>query len=473
MKSMHSFAQSIERRNFLSKIATGIGAVAFSELLAGDLIANPIGEVMPCLDDIPHHAPTAKRVIFLYMAGGPSQFETFDDKPVLREQNKQPLPAELSKGVKLAFLQNSKLTCFGSNVKFKRCGESGQSISELLPNIQRIADDICIVRTQETEQVNHDPAHMFMNTGTAITGRPSMGSWISYGLGNLADDLPAFVVMRSGPEGQPVPQVAWHSGFLPGTHSGVEFYSKGSPLNYLQSPRGVDQVLQRKTLDSLARLNQMHHESTQDPEILTRLSQYELAYRMQSSVPDLADFSGETAETRALYGAGEKPNGTFASNCLMARRMAERGVRFIQLYHTGWDHHGNVVKNMEDRTKDVDQGSAALITDLKRRGMLADTLVIWGGEFGRTPMSQGSGRDHHTKSGSMFLAGGGIDGGISFGKTDPFGFRTVQDPFHVHDFHATMLHMLGINHLKMTYKFKGRNFRLTDVHGNVIKKILT
>jgi hypothetical protein len=338
---MQPIEQAIGRRKFLSKMSTGVAATAFASLLAKECSASPFS-----IDDlsIRHHPAKAKRVIFLYMSGGPSQFETFDDKPVLREQNNKPLPAELSQGVKLAFLQNSKLKCFGTGIKFQECGQSGQSISELLPNIQKIADDICIVRTLETEQVNHDPAHMFMNTGTAITGRPSMGSWISYGLGSLADDLPAFVVMRSGPEGQPVPQVAWHNGFLPGRHAGVEFYSKGSPLNYLESPPGIDQKLQRTTLDSLARLNQIHHREVQDAELLTRLSQYELAYKMQSSVPELADFADETKETLAEYGVGEKPDGSFGSNCLMARRMAERGVRFIQLYHTGWDHHGAVVK---------------------------------------------------------------------------------------------------------------------------------
>ncbi len=453
------------RRQFLNRMSTGLAGMAFHQLLANDA-PIPTGQ-------LPMYAPRAKRVIFLYMAGGPSQFDTFDDKPELRKRNGQPIPPELTKGVKLAFLQNSELKCFGSKVGFTRCGKSGQNISDLLPNIQKIADDICIVRTQQTDQVNHDPAHMFMNTGTAITGRPSMGSWVSYGLGSVAQDLPSFVVMRSGPEGQPVPQVAWNSGFLPGKYSGVEFYSEGSPLNYLQSPSGINRKIQRETIDGLADLNAIHQRKVADPNLLTRMAQYELAYKMQASVPELGDFSGETKEARELYGVGEKPDGSFGSNCLMARRMAERGVRFIQLYHTGWDHHGNIEKKIKGQTKDVDQGSAALIMDLKRRGMLEDTLVIWGGEFGRTPMSQGgSGRDHHTKSGSMFLAGGGIRGGITYGETDPFGFAPVADPFHVHDFHATMLHLLGVNHLKLTYKYQGRNFRLTDVHGKVVKKIL-
>ncbi|MEN8772798.1 MAG: DUF1501 domain-containing protein [Akkermansiaceae bacterium] len=452
---------TIPRRDFFARSSTALLGTAFADLLAKD----GMGEVL-------HHAPKAKQVIYLYMAGGPSQFESFDDKPKLRELNGKPIPESLTKGIKFAFLQHSALKCFGTDVGFTRCGKSGQMISNLLPNIQKIADDICIIRTQQTDQVNHDPAHAFMNTGTAIAGRPSMGSWVTYGLGHLANDLPSFVVMRSGPEGQPVPQTAWNSGFLPGKHTGVEFYSSGTPLNYLKSPAGVSNTTQRASLDSLRKLNQLHDTNVADPEIATRISQYELAFKMQSSVPNLADFSSESTETRKLYGVSDKPDGSFASNCLMARRMAERGVRFVQLYHTGWDHHGNVVGGMKSRCKDIDQGAAVLISDLKKRGMLDDTLVIWGGEFGRTPMSQGSGRDHHTKSGSMFMAGGGIQGGITYGETDPFGFTAAVDPFHVHDFHATALHLLGVDHKRLTYKYKGRNFRLTDVHGEVVRKIL-
>jgi len=452
---------NIPRRDFFTRSSTSLLGTAFAGLLAKD----GLGEVF-------HHAPKAKRVIYLYMAGGPSQFESFDDKPKLRELDGKPIPESLTKGIKFAFLQHSALKCFGTDVGFTKCGKSGQMISNLLPNIQKIADDICIIRTQQTDQVNHDPAHAFMNTGTAIAGRPSMGSWVTYGLGHLANDLPSFVVMRSGPEGQPVPQTAWNAGFLPGKHTGVEFYSSGTPLNYLKSPSGISRATQRASLDSLNKLNQLHDTEVADPEISTRISQYELAFQMQSSVPGLADFASETGETRKLYGVGDKPNGSFASNCLMARRMAERGVRFVQLYHTGWDHHGNVVGGMKSRCKDIDQGAAALIRDLKQRGMLDDTLVIWGGEFGRTPMSQGSGRDHHTKSGSMFMAGGGIQGGVTYGETDPFGFTAAIDPFHVHDFHATALHLLGVDHKRLTYKYKGRNFRLTDVHGKVIKRIL-
>lgn len=452
----------IPRRDFFARSSTALLGTAFADLLAKD----GMGKIL-------HHAPKAKQVIYLYMAGGPSQFESFDDKPKLRELNGKPIPESLTEGIKFAFLQHSALKCFGTDVGFTRCGKSGQMISNLLPNIQKIADDICIIRTQQTDQVNHDPAHAFMNTGTAIAGRPSMGSWVTYGLGHLANDLPSFVVMRSGPEGQPVPQTAWNSGFLPGKHTGVEFYSSGTALNYLESPAGISTTTQRTSLASLKKLNQLHNTDVADPEIATRISQYELAFKMQSSVPDLADFSSESTEMRKLYGVGDKPDGSFASNCLMARRMAERGVRFVQLYHTGWDHHGNVVGGMKSRCKDIDQGAAALINDLKQRGMLDDTLVIWGGEFGRTPMSQGSGRDHHTKSGSMFMAGGGIQGGVTYGETDPFGFTAAIDPFHVHDFHATALHLLGVDHKRLTYKYQGRNFRLTDVHGKIVRKILS
>ena len=456
---------SNSRRDFFATSSSALTGMAFSSLLTQDGFSAEL--------DLAHHAPKAKRIIYLYMSGGPSQFETFDDKPMLREHHMKPMPEELTKGAKLAFLQHQTLKCRGSEVEFTSSGQSGQQISNLLPHLQQVADDLCIIRTQQTDQVNHDPAHIFMNTGTAITGRPSMGSWVTYGLGHSADDLPAFIVMRSGPEGQPVPQTAWNSGFLPGKHTGVELYSSGAPLNYLDSPAGIHQQTQRASLDTLSQLNQLHYGTVSDPEILTRLAQHELAYKLQSSVSDLANFRDEPKHTREMYGADEQPNGTFGSNCLMARRMAERGVRFIQLYHTGWDHHGNVKKNMERFCKMVDQGAAALIQDLKQRGMLDDTLVIWGGEFGRTPMSQGSGRDHHTQSGSMFMAGGGIQGGVTYGETDPFGFAAAHDPFHVHDFHATALHLLGIDHRRLVYRYKGRNFRLTDVHGHVVEKILT
>lgn len=422
-------------------------------------------------EDHGHHKAKAKRVIYLYMSGGPSQFESFDEKPELKKQHLKPLPPSFTKGVKLAFLQYSQLKCYGGTADFKRCGNSGQSISDFFPHLQKMADDLCIVRSLQTEQVNHDPAHTFMNTGAAITGRPSFGSWLNYAFKPKTQNLPSNIVLRSGPLGQPVPTTMWHNGFLPSHYQGVEFYTKGMPLNFIHSPKGVSKSGQYQAIETIKALNSELYKSEEDPEILTRNRQYELAYRMQDSIPELADFSNESEATKKLYGV-DQPNGTFASNCLMARRMAERGVSYIQVIHTGWDHHGGIKKGMASRAKDVDKGCAALIADLKQRGMLDDTLIIWGGEFGRTPMAQGSGRDHHTKSGSMWFAGGGVKAGTTYGETDPLGFGVVKDPFHVHDFHATALHLLGVNHKKLTYKYKGRNFRLTDVHGKVIKKIL-
>lgn len=464
--------RDVTRRHFFSRSSTGLGAAALASLLHGSAPAAA-ASASPGLPQFPNHAPRAKRVIYLYMSGGPSQFETFDDKPMLRELDGKPIPKSLTEGVKLAFLQYEALKCFGTDVGFKQCGESGQSISNLLPHLQTVADDLCVVRTLQTDQVNHDPAHTFMNTGFGIPGRPSMGSWLSYGLGSEIDNLPSFVVMRSGPLGQPVPTTAWHNGFLPGKHQGVEFYGSEAPLNYLQSPAGVTATTQSQTIDSIRSLNELHHQKTADAEIMTRINQYELAFQMQTSVPGLADFSSESKEVRDLYGTGEKPDGSFGSNCLMARRMVERGVRFVQLYHTGWDHHGGLLNGIKARTKDIDQGCAALLKDLKQRGMLEDTLVIWGGEFGRTPMSQGgSGRDHHTKSGSLWMAGGGVNSGTSYGQTDDFGFTAAVDPFHVHDFHATVLHLLGINHKRLTYRYKGFNFRLTNVHGHVVNELI-
>ncbi len=460
--------RDITRRHFFGRTASGLGTAALASLLTREANGGETPKV-----DFPNFPAKAKRVIYLYMSGGPSQFETFDDKPILRKLHGQAMPESLTEGVKLAFLQFEALKCFGTDVGFKKCGQSGQSISNLFPHLQSVADELCVVRTLETDQVNHDPAHTFMNTGFSIAGRPSMGSWLSYGLGSEAEDLPSFVVMRSGPLGQPIPTTAWHNGFLPGKHQGVEFYSSSSPLNYLQSPAGVDQVSQRRSIEAINQLNGLRDDRELDGELATRINQYELAFKMQSSVPDLADFSRETAEVKELYGVGDTPDGSFGGNCLMARRMIERGVRFVQLYHTKWDHHGQVVSGVTSRAKETDQGSAALIKDLRRRGLLDDTLIIWGGEFGRTPMSQGgSGRDHHTKSGVVWFAGGGTRAGTSFGETDDFGFATAIDPFHVHDFHATILHLLGINHKRLTYRYKGFDFRLTGVHGNVVNKII-
>ncbi|MFT4641241.1 MAG: hypothetical protein ACI8T1_004578 [Verrucomicrobiales bacterium] len=420
-----------------------------------------------------HLAPKAKRVIFLCQAGGPSHLETLDYKPELAKMHGQAMPESFTKGQPIAQLQNQKLTCLAPQHEFSRFGKSGQQISSMFPHIGSIADDICIVRSMKTEQINHDPAHTFMNTGTSISGRPSMGSWVLYGLGSEGQDLPGFVVLTSsgGGQDQPIAARQWHSGFLPSRFQGVQFQSKGDPVLYVGRPDGVTSSDQRNVLDAVNQLNQIQDAKVDDPEIATRITQYEMAFRMQASVPGLMDISNEPKHVLDMYGT-KGGDGTFASNCLLARRLAERGVRFIQLYHRGWDHHGGIKNAIKTTAGYVDQASAALVTDLKQRGMLEDTLVVWSGEFGRTPMAQGSGRDHHIKGFSMWMAGGGIKGGMSYGKTDELGYNAVENVVHVHDFHATMLHLLGIQHKKMTYQFQGRDFRLTDVHGNVVKAIL-
>ena len=385
------------------------------------------------------------------------------------------MPESFTKGQPIAQLQGSKqLTCLAPQHPFERFGKSGQQICSKFPHIGNIADDICIIRSMKTEQINHDPAHTFMNTGSSVSGRPSMGSWVLYGLGSDGQDLPGFVVLTSsgGGQDQPIAARQWHSGFLPSRFQGVQFQSKGDPVLYVGRPDGVSERDQRQVLDAVNKLNQVHNDHVDDPEIATRISQYEMAFKMQASVPGLMDISDEPQSVLDMYGT-KGGDGSFASNCLLARRLAERGVRFIQLYHRGWDHHGGIKNGINTTSQLVDQGAAALVRDLKQRGMLEDTLVVWSGEFGRTPMAQGSGRDHHIKGFSMWMAGGGIKGGTSYGNTDEFGYNAVENVVHVHDFHATMLHLLGIQHKRMTYRFQGRDFRLTDVHGNVVKAILS
>ncbi len=449
---------TLSRRAFLGQ---GLGSLALAGLLRADADR---GVVHPF-----HVAPKAKRVIWLFMAGGPSHLETLDYKPVLGERHGQPMPESITKGQPIAQLQGSALKCFAPQHPFQRCGKSGQEISTALPHISSIADEIAIVRSMLTEQINHDPAQTLINAGTSISGRPSMGAWVWYGLGSDCDDLPGFVVLASagGGQDQPIAARQWSSGFLPSRFQGVQFQSRGEPVLYLGRPAGVDSARQRDVVDAVQSLNRLQDGVVHDPEIATRISQYEMAFKMQSSVPELTDLSKEPKATLDLYGPG-----TFASNCLLARRMAERGVRFIQVYHRGWDHHGGVKNGVRTVAGLVDRASAALVTDLKQRGMLEDTLVVWGGEFGRTPMAQGDGRDHHIKGFSYWLAGGGIRGGITHGATDEFGYNAVEDVVHIHDLHATMLHLLGIDHTRLTYKFQGRDFRLTDVHGKVVKRIL-
>jgi hypothetical protein len=412
------------------------------------------------------------------MAGGPSQFETFDYKPELARRDGQPMPAAITAGQPIAQLQGQQLVCLGPRVKFGRHGQAGQSISELLPHTARIADEICIIRSMQTEQINHDPAHTFMNTGTAISGRPSMGAWINYGLGSEADDLPGFVVLSSiasTRSPQPIASRQWHSGFLPSRFQGVPLYSQGDPVHYVANPPGIDRNQQAELIDTVTRLNQLQRLAVDDPEIATRIAQYELAFRMQMSVPELVDISQEPQSVLDAYGV-RGPDGSFAYNCLLARRLAERGVRFIQLYHRGWDHHNGLDKHMREACASSDQASAALVLDLKQRGMLDDTLVIWGGEFGRTPMAQlnkgAPGRDHHIRGFSLWAAGGGVRGGITHGATDELGYHAADQPVHVHDLHATMLHLLGIDHERLTFRYQGRDFRLTDVHGRVVHDVL-
>ncbi len=469
MDLYEKFARTMTRRAFMGRASTGIGSMALASLLspstgrADDTAAR--GRQFP---------GKAKRVIHLYMAGGPSHLETFDYKPKLGQMNGEPMPESFTKGQPIAQLQGAKLTCFAPQHPFRRWGKGGVEMSELFPKLGAVADEICIVRSLVTEQINHDPAHTFMNTGTSISGRPSMGSWLWYGLGAETENLPGFVVLTSsgrGGQNQPIATRQWSSGFLPSKYQGVHFRSQGEPVLYLGNPAGVTAGRQRDVIDSVDELNRIHLDSVDDPEIATRISQYEMAFRMQSSVPALMDLKDESEETLKLYGT-KGADGSFAANCLLARRLAERGVRFIQLYHRDWDHHGNIKNDIKLKAEEVDGPAAALITDLKRRGMLEDTLILYGGEFGRTPMAQGNGRDHHIKGFSCWLAGGGVRGGQMHGATDELGYHAAEDIVHVHDLHATMLHLLGIDHQRLTYKFQGRDFRLTDVHGNVVRKIL-
>ncbi|MGA2501569.1 MAG: DUF1501 domain-containing protein [Tepidisphaeraceae bacterium] len=466
----------LTRRNLLGRAATGVGSLALAALLNKSVLADETlppgrGVIRPL-----HMMPRARRVIHLCMAGGPSHLETFDHKPKLTEMNGKPMPESFTKGQPIAQLQgNSAMHCMGPQYPFAKFGKSGQEMTSLFPMIGSVADEICIVRSMVTDAINHDPAHTFMNTGSTVPGRPSMGSWVWYGLGTEADALPGFVVLTStGKSGQqqPIASRQWSAGFLPSRFQGVRFYAMGDAVHHIRDPQGVSRAQERDVIDATNALNRLRDESVDDPEIATRISQYELAFKMQMSVPELMDISKEPQQIRELYGVAG-PDGSYAANCLTARRLAERGVRFIQLYHRDWDHHGNLKNDFKVIAREVDQATAALITDLKQRGMLDDTLIIWGGEFGRTPMAQGDGRDHHIKGFSMFLAGGGVKGGITHGATDELGYNAVENPVHVNDLHATMLRLLGVDHLRLTYRFQGRDFRLTDVAGNAVKEILT
>jgi hypothetical protein len=467
--------KDVSRRWFLEQCGVGLGAVALSHLLAEGGFAADARASDPLAPKQPHFAPKAKRVIFLFMAGAPSHLELFDYKPQLAKFDGTLPPASLLKGYRAAFISpNSKL--LGPKFKFARYGKSGAEISELMPHLAKVVDDIAFVKSMVTDAFNHAPGQLLMNTGTMQFGRPSMGAWVLYGLGSESKDLPAFVVFSSGKKGPSGGNSCWGTGFLPTVYQGVQFRSSGDPVLYLSNPKGVDSQLQRDTLDSINRLNQMRLKVTGDPEISTRINSFEMAFRMQTSAPELMDLSGEPKHILEMYGAQPgKPS--FANNCLLARRLIERGVRFVQLYHEAWDQHDRLVEDLRENCRDTDQACAGLIQDLKQRGLLNDTLVIWGGEFGRTPMVQGAqgsanGRDHHPNAFTMWMAGGGIKPGITLGESDDLGFNVTKNKVHVHDLHASLLQLLGFDHKKLTYRFQGRNFRLTDVQGNVVQELL-
>jgi hypothetical protein len=470
-------ALSVNRRTFLTQSAYGLGGLALAMLQARGLAVpatsrRPDGWHGALLE--PHFPVKAKRVIFLCMAGGPSQFETFDWKPELKKLDGQAFPESFTKGQQLAQLQNAVLKARGSITTFQRHGQAGIEISDLFPNIASVADELCVVRSMQTEQINHDTAHAFMNTGSIIKGRPSMGSWLLYGLGAETQQLPGFIVLMSaGRTGlQPVSARQWSSGVLPSRFQGIQFQTKGDAVHYIGNPEGVCQSTQRQVIEEVERLNGMLNEEQHDPEITTRISQYELAFKMQTSVPELMDFKSEPQEMLDLYGVKKPGDGSFASNCLLARRLAERGVRMIQLYHRAWDHHGDLEKGMKWGAEDVDKATAALIKDLKQRGLLDDTLILWGGEFGRTPMGQGTGRDHHILGFSVFMAGGGVKPGTVYGATDELGYRAVENVVSVHDLHATMLALMGIDHKRLNTKFQGLDVRLTGIAGNIVKPLM-
>ena len=478
MNPRHDLISSLTRRAFLGRSATALGTAALASLLGRDAEAGGAGGRA-----LTHFAPKARRVIYLFQSGGPSQLELLDYKPKLRALHGSELPDSIRRGQRLTGMTSGQknFPVVAPKFSFAQHGRSGAWLSELLPHTARVADELCIVRSLHTEAINHDPAITFIQTGSQQPGRPSLGAWLAYGLGSEARDLPAFVVMISHGSGKDANQGLldrlWGAGFLPSNHQGVKLRSGADPVLFLNDPPGVDRGLRRAMLDGLAKLNEFQREQTNDPEIATRIAQYELAFRMQASVPELTNVAAEPESVFELYGADARKPGTFAANCLLARRLVERGVRCVQLYHRGWDLHGGLVTNLPKQCRDVDQAQAALITDLKQRGLLDETLVVWGGEFGRTVYGQGGvkddyGRDHHGRCFSMWLAGSGIKGGMVYGETDDYGYNIVRDPVHIHDLNATLLHVLGVDHERMTFRFQGREYRLTDVHGTVVKGIL-
>jgi len=482
--------RAVTRRHFFRQAGFGIGAAALTSLLNRDdwaaesqTTATPpaVDAVNPLAPRPPHFAPKAKSIIYLFMAGAPSQVDLLDYKPKLQQYDGQNIPEEIVKGERFAFIKGTP-KLLGSPYNFKKWGQCGAETSELLPNLGEIADEIAVVKSLHTSQFNHAPAQIFMNTGFQIIGRPSMGSWMTYGLGSECHDLPGFVVLISGENQPDGGKACWGSGFLPTVYQGVEFRSKGDPVLFLTNPDGISPEMRRQSLDVLKDLNEVHLKSAGDPEIVTRIASYEMAYRMQTSVPELMDLSKEPPSIHKMYGT-EPGKKSFANNCLLARRLVERGVRFVQLYHRGWDNHGtsahdDIVTRLPQLCRETDQAAAALVKDLKQRGLLASTLVVWGGEFGRTPMNEERnrskflGRDHHPRAFSVWLAGGGIKPGVTVGRTDELGYNPVEDAIEVHDLHATILDLMGLDHTRLTYKFQGRDFRLTDVSGNVANGIV-
>lgn len=469
----------INRRQFFGKVTSGLGAAALGSMMGNSLLGQDSS------NPFPNFAPKAKRVIYLFQSGAPSQMDLFDWKPNMKKQFDTELPESIIRGQRLTGMTSGqkRFPVAPTAFDFKQHGESGAWVSDLLPNIARVSDKLCFIKSMHTEAINHDPAITFFQTGSQIAGRPSIGSWLSYGLGSMNKDLPDFVSMISTgsgrPGGQPLYDRLWGSGFLPTTHQGVKFRGMGDPVLYLNDPHGVDRTIRRRMLDDLNSINQHHYEDFGDPEISTRISQYELAYRMQMSVPGLTDMDDEPESTFDAYGPDSKRKGSYAQNCILARRLIERDVRFVQLFHMGWDQHKTLPKQIKGQCYDTDQATAALIEDLEARGLLEDTLVVWGGEFGRTIYSQGVltennyGRDHHPRCFTIFMAGAGIKAGTTYGATDDYCYNITENPVHVHDLHATMLHLLGIDHERLTYKFQGRRFRLTDVHGKLVKGILS
>ncbi|HEX3135574.1 MAG TPA: DUF1501 domain-containing protein [Planctomycetota bacterium] len=473
-----SFTNPMRRRAFLQKTAGGLGLMALSSPMGGQAHAET--GMLKAL----HHAPKAKRVIYLFQSGAPSQMDLFDPKPALKDRRGEDLPASIRQGQRLTTMTSGQKTfpVAPSIFEFKQHGKSGMWFSELMPHMAGIADEWCMIRSLHTEAINHDPAITFMQTGSQLAGRPSIGSWVGYGLGSVNADLPAYVVLTSFGSGrkddQPLYDRLWGAGFLPAKHQGVKFRNKGDPVLYLSNPPGMDAGTRRETLDELAGLNRRHFDALGDPDIQTRIAQYEMAFRMQTSVPELTDLSKESKQTLESYGPDVSRPGSYAANCLLARRLAERDVRFIQLFHMGWNHHGGLPNAIKGQCQDTDQATAALINDLKQRGLLDDTLIVWGGEFGRTIYSQGTltesnyGRDHHPRCFTMLMAGGGVKKGLTLGATDDYCYNITENPVHVHDLNATIMHLLGVDHERLTFRFQGRDFRLTDIHGEVVQAVL-